>query len=66
MASNNKKCANQKKSLSRKSWTEEELELYAIILSSEKKILGFKEIIEQRNFSAHKENTRWCAKRQGL
>ena len=34
MASNNKKCANQKKSRSRK-WTEEELELYAIILSSE-------------------------------
>ena len=34
MASNNKKCANQKKSRSRK-WTEEELELDAIILSSE-------------------------------
>ena len=31
MASNNKKCANQKSI----KWTEEELELYAIILSSE-------------------------------
>ena len=41
MASNNKNCANQKKSLSRK-WTEEELELYAIILSSEKKFLALK------------------------
>ena len=28
--------------------------------------IGSKEIIEQRNFSAHKENTRWCAKRQGF